>query len=46
MNILLRGWPMLSLAATLAVGGALYVRWARAGPPTGIEDAESRSEMG
>ncbi|MGW3248421.1 amino acid permease [Streptomyces sp. NPDC001070] len=41
---LLRGWPVLSLAATLAIGGALYVRWVRAGRPTGVEDVESRAE--
>ncbi|WP_406174982.1 amino acid permease [Streptomyces sp. NBC_00996] len=41
---LLRGWPMLSLAATLLIAGALYARWTRAGRPTGIEDVESRAE--
>ncbi|MEV6210724.1 amino acid permease [Kitasatospora sp. NPDC051914] len=43
---LLRGWPVLSLVATLAIGGALYLRWARAGRPSGIEDVESRAEAG
>ncbi|WP_248503051.1 hypothetical protein [Streptomyces sp. D2-8] len=28
---LLRGWPMLSPAATLLIAGGLYVRWTRAG---------------
>ncbi|MGW7328162.1 amino acid permease [Streptomyces sp. NPDC054840] len=41
---LLRGWPVLSLAATLLIAGALYLRWARAGRPSGIEDIEARAE--
>lgn len=41
---LLRGWPILSLVATLAVGGGLYVRWIRAGRPSGIEDVEAQAE--
>ncbi|TJZ57256.1 amino acid permease [Streptomyces piniterrae] len=41
---LLRGWPMLSLAATLLIAGALYVRWARAGRPRGVEDVEAQAE--
>ncbi|MEU2771744.1 amino acid permease [Streptomyces sp. NPDC007162] len=41
---LLRGWPILSLAATLLVAGALYARWTRAGRPTDIEDVEARAE--
>jgi hypothetical protein len=41
---LLRGWPLLSLAATLAIAAALYVRWTKAGRPTGIENAESAAE--
>ncbi|MEH0550822.1 amino acid permease [Streptomyces sp. B21-101] len=41
---LLRGWPMLSLAATLLIAAGLYARWARAGRPTGIEDVEARAE--
>ncbi|MFF7980166.1 hypothetical protein ACFZDK_13700 [Streptomyces sp. NPDC007901] len=43
---LLRGWPILSLAATLLVAGALYARWTRAGRPTDIEDIEARAEAG
>ncbi|MET7575043.1 amino acid permease [Streptomyces sp. NPDC005492] len=41
---LLRGWPMLSLAATLLIAGGLYARWTRAGRPSGIEDIEARAE--
>ncbi|WP_406177332.1 amino acid permease [Streptomyces sp. NBC_00996] len=41
---LLRGWPVLSLAATLLIAGGLYARWSRAGRPTGIEDVEARAE--
>ncbi|MCQ8771623.1 amino acid permease [Streptomyces telluris] len=41
---LLRGWPTLSLTATLLVAGALYVLWVRAGRPLGIDDAEARAE--
>jgi hypothetical protein len=43
---LLRGWPMLSLAVTLLIAAGLYVRWTRAGRPSGIEDVESRAEAG
>ncbi|WP_328635961.1 amino acid permease [Streptomyces canus] len=41
---LLRGWPMLSLVATLLIAAGLYARWTRAGRPTGIEDLEARAE--
>ncbi|MES4891305.1 amino acid permease [Streptomyces sp. NPDC096012] len=41
---LLRGWPILSLAATLLVAGALYARWTRAGRPSDIEDVEAHAE--
>jgi len=41
---LLRGWPILSLAATLLVGAALFWRWVRAGSPSGIENVEAHSE--
>ncbi|MEV6047646.1 amino acid permease [Streptomyces xanthochromogenes] len=41
---LLRGWPVLSLAATVLIAAGLYVRWARAGRPAGIEDVESHAE--
>ncbi|OAR24895.1 hypothetical protein A8W25_14450 [Streptomyces sp. ERV7] len=41
---LLRGWPVLSMVGTLLIAGGLYVRWVRAGRPTGIEDVETRAE--
>ncbi|MFD0258957.1 amino acid permease [Kitasatospora indigofera] len=41
---LLRGWPVLSLAATVAIGAGLYIRWVRAGRPAGVEDVEAASE--
>lgn len=41
---LLRGWPILSMAATLLIAAALYVRWARVGRPSGIEDIEAEAE--
>ncbi|MEV7520363.1 amino acid permease [Streptomyces sp. NPDC091371] len=43
---LLRGWPILSLAATLLIAGVFYLRWVRAGRPSGIEDVEARAEAG
>ncbi|MFD1663522.1 amino acid permease [Streptomyces caeni] len=43
---LLRGWPVLSLAATLLIAAGLYARWTRAGRPSGIEDVEARAEAG
>ncbi|MEU5533541.1 amino acid permease [Streptomyces sp. NPDC020362] len=42
---LLRGWPMLSLAATLLIAAGLYARWTRAGRPADIEDVEARAEV-
>jgi amino acid transporter len=41
---LLRGWPVLSLVATVLIAAGLYVRWNRAGQPTGIEDVEAQAE--
>ncbi|WP_107481109.1 amino acid permease [Streptomyces sp. IMTB 2501] len=41
---LLRGWPMLSLAATVLIAAGLYARWTRAARPAGIEDVEARAE--
>ncbi|MEU6148122.1 amino acid permease [Streptomyces sp. NPDC047081] len=41
---LLRGWPVLSLAATLLIAAGLYARWTRAGRPSGIEDVEAHAE--
>ncbi|MFE1556296.1 hypothetical protein ACFW6V_15130 [Streptomyces sp. NPDC058734] len=43
---LLRGWPVLSLAATLAIAAGFYARWVRAGRPSGLEDVEARAEAG
>ncbi|MEU3862371.1 hypothetical protein AB0F03_34400 [Streptomyces sp. NPDC028722] len=40
----MRGWPVLSMAATLLIAAGLYVRWNRAGRPTGTEDVEGRAE--
>ena len=33
---LLRGWPLLSLAAALGIAGVLFVLWVHAGRPRGI----------
>jgi hypothetical protein len=41
---LLRGWPVLSMVATLLIAAGLYLRWDRAGRPTGIEDVEAQAE--
>ncbi|MCX4758620.1 amino acid permease [Kitasatospora purpeofusca] len=41
---LLRGWPVLSLVATLLIGAGLYIRWVGAGSPSGIEDVGRRAE--
>ncbi|MFF7881492.1 hypothetical protein ACFZDJ_22705 [Streptomyces sp. NPDC007896] len=41
---LLRGWPVLSRVATVLIAAGLYVRWNRAGQPTGIEDVEAQAE--
>jgi hypothetical protein len=41
---LLRGWPVLSMVATLLIAAGLYVRWNRTGWPTGIEDVEAQAE--
>ncbi|MFF3511645.1 amino acid permease [Streptomyces sp. NPDC002573] len=41
---LLRGWPVLSMVATLLIAAGLYVRWNRAGRPSGIEDVEAQAE--
>nr|WP_272926786.1 MULTISPECIES: hypothetical protein [unclassified Streptomyces] len=42
--MLLRGWPVLSMVAALLIAAGLYVRWNRAGRPTGIEDVEAQAE--
>jgi amino acid transporter len=41
---LTRGWPILSLLATVIVAAALYLRWNKAGRPSGIEDIEAQAE--
>jgi amino acid transporter len=41
---LLRGWPLLSLAAASLVAGALWVLWVRAGRPRGISMAVQQAE--
>ncbi|MFF0125806.1 hypothetical protein ACFYTG_08800 [Streptomyces mirabilis] len=41
---LLRGWPVLSMVATLLIAGGLYLRWNRAGRPAGVEDVGVRAE--
>jgi len=37
---LLRGWPLISLAAALALAGVLWALWVRAGRPAGIRSLE------
>jgi hypothetical protein len=39
-----RGWPLLALAATCLIAGALYALWVRSGRPTGIEEVERLAE--
>ncbi len=41
---LARGYPLLSLAAMLAIAGALYASWVHAGRPAGIEQVEQYAE--
>jgi hypothetical protein len=41
---LARGYPLLSLAAMLAIAAGLYLLWARAGRPAGIEEIERLAE--
>ena len=41
---LLRGWPLLSLAAAGMVAGSLWVLWTRAGRPRGISMAVQQAE--
>lgn len=36
---LARGCPLLSLAATAAIAGTLYLLWVKAARPAGIEQA-------
>jgi hypothetical protein len=41
---LLRGYPLISMAATLLIAALLYWRWVRAGRPLGIEEIEREAE--
>ena len=41
---LLRGWPLLSLAAALGIAGVLFALWVRAGRPRGIALAIQQAE--
>jgi hypothetical protein len=41
---LARGYPLISLAGSVLVGGGLYARWVRAGRPAGIEAVERTAE--
>ncbi len=41
---LLRGYPIASLVASVAVAGVLYASWTRAGRPRGISSAVSAGE--
>ena len=41
---LLRGWPLLSLAAAGLVAGSLWILWTRAGRPRGISMAVQQAE--
>lgn len=39
-----RGYPLVSLAAAMAVGGILFALWTRAGRPGGVRDIAARAE--
>jgi amino acid transporter len=41
---LARGYPLISIAGTILVGGFLQYRWVRAGRPRGIESVERLAE--
>jgi len=43
---LARGYPLLAMAGTALVAGALYWRWVRAGRPRGIQAIEREAEAG
>ena len=43
---LARGYPLISIAGTLLVGGFLQYRWVRAGRPRGIDRVERTAESG
>ncbi len=40
---LTRGYPLVSLAASLLVSGLLYALWVRAGRPSGVSDVEAEA---
>ena len=40
-----RGYPLLSLLATVLIAGGLYALWRRAGRPTGVEHVELIAEQ-
>ncbi|MEY2848812.1 MAG: hypothetical protein RI885_1477 [Actinomycetota bacterium] len=42
---LTRGTPLVSLAAALLIGGALFALWVRAGRPQGVRDVAAESEV-
>jgi hypothetical protein len=39
-----RGYPLISIAATVLIGAFLQYRWVRAGRPRGIESVERSAE--
>jgi hypothetical protein len=41
---LTRGYPLLSLAATVLIAALLYWRWVAAGRPAGLEGVERHAE--
>ena len=41
---LTRGYPLISIAATILIGGFLQYRWMRAGRPRGIDAVERTAE--
>jgi hypothetical protein len=41
---LARGYPLISIAGTILIGGFLWHRWVRAGRPRGIEAVERTAE--
>jgi hypothetical protein len=41
---LARGYPLISIAATILIGGFLHFRWMRAGQPRGIDAVERKAE--
>jgi hypothetical protein len=41
---LARGYPLVSLAATVMIAAALYLLWVRTGRPSGVEEVERHAE--